>query len=403
MIEPVYTPGGVTFDRARGLVGKGEVLYNYATGESSTVKVGQYGKDTVPTNIGEDGTYDQGRDVNYDPHLEQYDNNTAIAGNDIDITDPNKRTFAEQARVFDERKHQLIANRDNSIKKTIKYAKLSSLAKDTINTTNNGYKPLINNENKGLENVLKKQKDQHEFLKKDQRPNYNKYDSGKIPTLARILPTITGVGASLAQLAHWGTNPIRKVNTYQQNPYGNKALNILGSMRENPYPAVKGALDAERRANYSINQSGGLSGSQRYLGRIAQGIGNMQNIANIYQNADKQNKAYKTTYANALLQEGNSIASRMQNAAQHDWADFVASHGAKTRGIEQAMANAVGQVAGGFQNEFKYRAYQDTLDLYRQEAENNKPYYTWSPMNAYLKSPYYGDAVYYYSNKKKNK
>ena len=56
-------------------------------------------------------------------------------------------------------------------------------------------------------------------------------------------------------------NPIRKIDTYQQNPYGNRALNILGSMRNNPYPAVKGALDAENRAAYSINQSGGLSGS----------------------------------------------------------------------------------------------------------------------------------------------
>ena len=121
----------------------------------------------------------------------------------------------------------------------------------------------------------------------------------------------------------------------------------------------------------------------------------MQNIANIYQDSDKQNKAYQTAYANALLQEGNSIASRRQNAAQHDWADFVASHGAKTRGIEQAAANIVGQIGSGFQNEFKYRAYQDTLDLYRQDVKDMKSN-KWNKSRAYIRSPYYGDSMYWY-------
>lgn len=347
---------------ANGVAQKGESLWNPSTNNIQYINEGKEGIDDQPVNV-QDETFIPSNKLGFDKLLEPHMKK-------ISAIQDKQRKYANG-----------------------KTPQMSSLYKETQIIQNREVSKYID---KNIRPVAELQAAIHNEEKRV-------YDSGKIPTLARILPTITGVGASLAQLAHWGTNPIRKINTYQQNPYGNKALNILGSMRENPYPAVKGALDAERRADYSINQSGGLSGSQRYLGRIAQGIGNMQNIANIYQNADKQNKAYKTTYANALLQEGNSIASRMQNAAQHDWADFVASHGAKTRGIEQAMANAVGQVAGGFQNEFKYRAYQDALDSYRQEVENNRPYYTWSPMNAYLKSPYYGDAVYYYSNKKKNK
>lgn len=402
----VWTPGGPSIGKERGLVGKGEVIYNYNTKESSTVTAGKVGKDTVPTNVGEGGMYDNGRDVRYNPILEQYDNTTAIAGNNVDLTDPYGRTFAEQARVYDAQKKELESKRGLSLAKTTRYAKLSSRAKETAGLKNREYQKLIDAENAKLENVLAKQKQQRNLYQPQDEPvmqancgKDNKYDSGKIPTFARLLPTITGVGAGLAQLAHWGMNPIRKVNTYQQNPFGNRVLNILGSMRDNPYSAVKGALDAERRAGYSIDRSGGMSGSQRYLARVAQGIGNMQNMANIYHTSDQQNKAYQTAYANSLLQEGNSIAQRRQQALQHDHADYVASHGAKTKGIEQSMANIVGQIGSGFQNEFKYRTYQDTLDLYRQEVANKKPVNTWNPSLAYRRPILYrGDDMYYFSD-----
>lgn len=406
----VWTPSGPEIGGLkRGLVGGGEVLHNFKTKETSVVTAGEVGKDTIPTDIGEDGTYGYGKDVNYDPRLEEYDNVTGIAGNDIDITDPYRRTFAQQARIPALEKQRIEQKRDLAIQKTNKYAKLSSLYRKTSELEYSQSQKLIDQKTAQVEDILNKQKNQHEFLNSYKNDNLmladggkdNKYARGKIPTFARMLPTLTGVGAGLAQLAHWGGNSIRRINTYQQNPFGNRALNILGNMRNDPYPAVQGALDAERRASYGINRSGGLSGSQRYLGRVAQSIGNMQNIANIYQDSDKQNKTYQTAYANALLQEGNSIAQRKQQALQHDWTDYVASHGAKTKGIEQAAQNIVGQVAGGFKNEFQYRTFQDTLDLYLQDLKNNRMTGTWSPMNAYVRSPYiYGDDMYNINGKK---
>ena len=173
----------------------------------------------------------------------------------------------------------------------------------------------------------------------------------------------------LAQLAHWGTNPIQYHSTYAANPYGTRALNELNQLRYNPYPDIQASSDAERRAAYANSQAGGMTGGQRYMGRIGLGIGAMRNAANVYSNAQQQNNNYRTQYANALLREGNSIASRRQNANQHDWSDYVAAHGAKTRGIEQAGANIVGAINGAFQNEFKYRTWQDTLDMYRQQQQ----------------------------------
>ena len=350
----VWTPDGIKTGIPNGVAQKGESLWNPSTNSVQYIDQGKEGVDNQPVNV-QDETFIPSNKYGFDKIIEPH-------AKHISKIQDKQRKFADG-----------------------KMPKMSSLYKQTQELQDREVSKYIDANIKPVAELQSRLHQQERRV----------YDSGKIPTFARILPTITGVGAGLAQLAHWGMNPIRKIDTYQPNPYGNRALNILGSMRNNPYPAVKGALDAENRAAYSINQSGGLSGSQRYLGRIAQSIGNMQNIANIYQDSDKQNKAYQTAYANALLQEGNSIAARRQNAAQHDWADFVASHGAKTRGIEQAAANIVGQIGSGFQNEFKYRAYQDTLDLYRQDVKDMKSN-KWNKSRAYIRSPYYGDSMYWY-------
>ncbi len=196
-----------------------------------------------------------------------------------------------------------------------------------------------------------------------------RYAEGKMGAFSRMFPTIAGLTAGLGQLAHWGTNPIQYHSTYATNPYGTRALNELNQLRYNPYPDIQASQEAERRAAYANSQAGGMTGSQKYMGRIGLGIGAMRNAANVFSNAQQQNNNYRTQYANALLQEGNSIATRRQNANQHDWSDYVQAHGAKTRGIEQATANILGAINGGFQNEFKYRTWQDSLDIYRQQQQ----------------------------------
>lgn len=64
-------------------------------------------------------------------------------------------------------------------------------------------------------------------------------------------------------------------------------------------------------------------------------------------------------------------AARM-NANQFDRQDFVAAHGAKTKGIETAMANLQQQIGNWYKNDFKYDTWQDTLNLYRQQLDQNQ-------------------------------
>ena len=358
----LWTPAGLTVapdSNKRGLVGFGEVLYDYGTKQSQTVLDGQKGKDTVPTNIGEDGMYAHG----YDPQLEDYDNRTAIAGNNVDIT--TGRTFAEQASEVDFKRKLLEQQHEKAQDKIQKSAKYDFLAKQTANKNSEEFQKADSKLAGEIENILDRQAEQRQYTE----TQTNKFAGGKMSAFNRLFPTMASATMGLAQLAHWGTNPIQYHSTYAANPYGTRALNELNQLRYNPYPDIQASSDAERRAAYANSQAGGMTGGQRYMGRIGLGIGAMRNAANVYSNAQQQNNNYRTQYANALLHEGNSIASRRQNANQHDWSDYVAAHGAKTRGIEQAGANIVGAINGAFQNEFKYRTWQDTLDMYRQQQQ----------------------------------
>ena len=209
-----------------------------------------------------------------------------------------------------------------------------------------------------------------------QNSGLKKYDDGtvpvtEIPFLQRILPTLVGTGAGLTKLLHWTSEPVKYHDTYKASPYSNLALNELSKLRANPYNGIQAARDMERVGSYALTNSG-LTGGQKFLGRIAQNIGLQKNIADIYNEADKQNNVYKQEYAKALLTEGNQIASMRQNAAQHDYANYVAAHGRKTHGIESAIADLVNQVNSAYANEFKYRTWQDTANLYRQQLTDEQ-------------------------------
>jgi hypothetical protein len=73
-----------------------------------------------------------------------------------------------------------------------------------------------------------------------------------------------------------------------------------------------------------------------------------------------------------MLQEGNTQAQRRQQAAQHDWADYVAAHGRKTKGMETAVANLLNSINQGYANEFKYNTWRETADMYNQQLSNEQ-------------------------------
>ena len=357
--KKVWTPQGLKYGVPNGLAQKGESLWDPSTNDIQYISKGREGVDDQPVQV-KDETFIPSNKLGIDKilephmkHISKIQDQRKSLENKANMSSLFKQTQKIQQQEIDkyvDKNIKPVADLQAAVHDTGEYncGKLSKFDRGMDFWYGRNYTPT------------KKEK------------STTDQPASTMSPFARLFPTVAGVGAGLAQLAHWTANPIRYHSTYAQNPYGTRALTELNQLRYNPYPEIQASQDAERRAAYANSQAGGMTGGQRYLGRIGLGIGGMRNAANVFANAQQQNNALRTQYANALLQEGNSIASRRQNANQHDWSDYVAAHGAKTRGIEQATANILGQINSGFQNEFKYRTWQDTLDMYRQQQKLDK-------------------------------
>lgn len=340
-LKHVWTPQGLQNTIPNGYAQKGESLWDPSTNDIQYINEGKEGVDDQPVRVS-DETFIPSNNLGFDKLLEPYTKHVS--------------------KIQDKRK---------SAEKNAKY---SSLAKATMNLQNKQIDKYIQDNIQPVAD-LQKAIHQQETLDSYSCGKNSKYADGQdqnllgIPQMVRLFPSIAGLGAGLGQLGHWAGNSIKYHDTYAENPYQQTALNGLNQLRYNPYPAIRGAYDAERRNTYNIQNAGGLTGAQRYYGMIGNAIANQRNIADIYANSEVQNNALRTQYYNSLLGAGENMAQRRQNAAQHDWADYVAAHGRKTKGMETGIANIMNAINGGFQNEFNYRMGNNTLGIYLQQLD----------------------------------
>ena len=358
-VGKVWTPDGIKYGMPNGLAQKGEGMWNPSTNSVQYIDEGKEGVDDQPVNV-QDETFIPSNKLGLDKVLEPH-----------------------------MKKISAIQDKQSKIEKN---ANLSSLSMRTKEIQDREVGKYID---QTIKPVAEFQKSINETDRFNCGKNLRKFDMGLI---SRSLPTVAGLTAGLGQLLHWTKNKPNQPNTYATNPYETRAMSDLAKLRYNPYPDIQASYDAERRAAYANSQAGGMTGGQRYLGRIGLGIGAMRNAANVYSNAQQQNLKLDQNRINTMLEVGNQDATRRQNASQFDYNAYVASHGAKTKGIEQSVANILNQINAGYKNEFKYRTWQDTADIYRQQVDNEKqdilarmkestPTYTYQP--AYTPRNYY--------------
>ena len=419
----VWSPSGYEYGPINSLVGKGESIINFNNQTASYVKTGKVGKDTEPSSVrDDDDNVILGNDINWKtgnkfsqealPHTMQIEQ----------INDMEKKLNKKNSK-YDSLYKQTskINNSQFAMAKQAPMQALSMLAdqqkaqhdledRHALQRFNIGddvpYLKWRTNPELPLWNNMFRQTDlkpvpiipfadhniddQEEIVPirdvkqinnienqsapnlKNKTPKHNSNDVSNISSWQRALPHVLGLGAALTKYGHWKGNPVTYHSTYAANPYLNRALSIMASNRISPYSAIKEALDAEKRAAYRLNQSGGLTGGQKQKERVAIALGSGQNIANILNTVNEKNAALRNQYAEAAAKYGESTASRMQNANQFDWNDFVAAHGRKTKGIEQSLADIVNQAKDWYSNDFKYNAWKDTTRMYKQALDQEQ-------------------------------
>ena len=396
--KKVWTPNGLQTAPLNSMVGKGESIINYNTGNASLVTKGIKGRDTEGSSV-------------------QDNDDNVIAGNDKDYIGylhgktPGLMSFADQVAPITARVQML-----NSLIKDNKHPELSSLSKITkqINTNevDKVRKPLMNQ----MKEITDRQAYQHDM--KDKYNAYmaslnnkyncgkNKYNCGKskyadgkedlMLGLGRLIPSVIESG----ELLNWVKNKPKGSNVYASNPYSVAALQKLSQLKYSPYNELRASQDAERRAAYALNQSGGLTGSQKYLGKVASGIAGMKEDADIYRNAQLQNDKYSQNWAEAALQAGEQQAQRRQAANQYDYETYARAQGARTKGIETHLAGLSALAQKGIADRIKKNQFDDIVGLYNrqltaQDRENlrNSIYGDQSTTNTGTYSPIVNNTV----------
>ena len=369
----VWTPNGLQNAPLNSMVGKGESIINYDNNNASLVTKGIKGRDTEGSSV-------------------QENDNNVIAGNDKDYLGylhgktNGLMSFADQTAPLALRVQML-----NSLIKNDKHPELSSLSKKTKQLNdgevNKVRQPLMNQ----MKEITDRQAYQHdvnekynEYMTNLKNSNYNcgknkyscgknKYAKGKEDTDGQISQWALGLGRLLpsmiesGELYKWIKNEPTGSNTYAANPYENISLQKLSNLKYNPYTELRASQDAERRAAYALNQSGGLTGSQKYLGKIASGIAGMKEDANIYRNAQLQNDKYQQSWAEAALQTGAQNAQRRQAANQYDYETYARAQGARTKGIETHLAGLSALAQKSIADRIKKNQFDTIVGLYNKQ------------------------------------
>ena len=216
----------------------------------------------------------------------------------------------------------------------------------------------------------KEERPMHEMGSYSCGKNLPKHDTGWIPN---AITSGLGLAASIGQYVNARNQKLNNPNIYAANPYEQQALTTLAGLRDNPYNQFRAMQDVEARNRYAISQSGGLTGSQKYLANVAGGIGLQRNYADILQRAHAQNNQYKAQWANAALQTGAQAAQRQIAANQYRDEAYAKSHAARQQQMQMVVQNGLGQIQQYYANEFKRNQFNRMMDLYWADMKAKHP------------------------------
>lgn len=186
------------------------------------------------------------------------------------------------------------------------------------------------------------------------------------------IPSLATALAGYSQYNRANNEDIKGSNIYAPNTYAQMALRGLASQRLDPYAYMRPMYDAERRGAYQMNNSGGMSGGQRQLGRVALALGSQQNIADTLRNIDEKNLGYKQQYYSALLNEGDRDATRRQSASQYDFDTYAKAHAAREQMRQMGVRNMLSALWQNEANRFKRDMGNKQLALYGRQLNNDQ-------------------------------
>lgn len=173
-----------------------------------------------------------------------------------------------------------------------------------------------------------------------------------------------GAGIGLDQYRRSKNEQAFKPDTFAHNMLQDKGLEQLAGLDINAYPIMR-KLDQQRAwTDYMLNNSGGLSGAQKYLGRIANSRNTQSSIADMLSNIGLQRNQLRANYANALLTTGAQEAQNRMAANKYDTDVFMRSYAARQQGMNTGIYNMLNNAQSYLANKFAYDRFLKTYGLF---------------------------------------
>lgn len=204
--------------------------------------------------------------------------------------------------------------------------------------------------------------DKHEIIPDDDSHLY------RAPWWPNALTTLTNMTYGIGSGIRAAGQRLSAPNFYRANPYAGQALNTLAGLRYDPYWIKKAIGDNRRQLAYNINNQGGLTGSQRYAGRIASALGFNDYISKLDNAAQETNNKYRTQYADALMNAGSQEQQMMANAALNSYKEYSGAHNAREQALQMAAYNVINPMWQYAANEFKRRGYNSALNVFDKKS-----------------------------------
>lgn len=197
------------------------------------------------------------------------------------------------------------------------------------------------------------------------------YKKGKLPGFVNgapaansLLTTLGVLGGGAQMLAALSSKP-KNPNTYVANPNAQRAGNILAGLRISDYPILPELYNQYAKSMYAISNSGGLSGGQKTLARLAAMKNLQDNYAKLSAANQAQNNAYNSQYADYLYRSGAQEAQDKATGIRYDLDYYSKAHANKWNAVQTGFANALSASQQGFKNKIKWDQFEDTMSLYR--------------------------------------
>ena len=185
------------------------------------------------------------------------------------------------------------------------------------------------------------------------------------------IPNALGALASIGQMIHAGSQEIKPSDSYASHKYVGKVSDILAGLNINEQPGLQQINKAARYADFGITHSGGMSGSQKQLSRLANANNMYTNYLKFLWDSQAQRNAYKAQYANALATIGAQEAQNRQNANQWDLDYYSRAHAAKLGGIQMGLRNLMDYANQWSADASKRYQFNKMYGLYAFDTYNN--------------------------------